>query len=58
MKTTVIVRFKAAEVECVWEYHDEPNRPPQFAIPSISQMQPGMTVPYSWKPVSLKVVQE
>ena len=58
MKTTVTVRFKAAEIECVWEYQDEPDRPPQFAIPSIGQMRPGMAIPYNWKPISLKVIQE
>ena len=57
MKTTVTVRFKTAEVECVWEYSDEPGKPP-FSIPSIGQMQPGMAIPWNWKPVSLRIVQE
>ena len=57
MKTTVTIRFKAAEIECVWEYQDEPDRS-QFAIPSIGQMRPGMAIPYNWKPISLRVVQE
>ena len=56
MKTTVVVRFKA-EVECVWEYRDEPGQP-QFSLPTIRQMEPGMAIPWNWKPVSLRIVQE
>ena len=57
MKTTVTVRFKAADVECVWEYQEEPGKP-QFSIPTIRQMEPGMAIPWNWKPVSLRIVQE
>src|SRR5439155_23329219 len=56
VKTTVVVRFKA-EVECVWEYRDEPGQP-QFSVPSIGSMRGGMAIPYNWVPISLRVTQE
>ena len=50
------MRFKG-EIEVVWEYADEPGKPP-FAIPTLTHLQPGNVIPYNWKPVSIKVVQE
>jgi len=56
VRTTVVMRFKG-EIEVVWEYADEPGKPP-FAIPTLTHLQPGNVIPYNWKPVSIKVVQE
>lgn len=56
MKTTVVLKFKA-EIECVWQYSEDPKLSP-FSIPNLGQLQPGTMIPYNWQPVSLKVVQE